>query len=197
MGRTPAPPRILPMVPPYDPEIDAALRRASPPWRKDVPPLAIFRIWAKHPTLGGALSQVAGFLLANGAVEPRDRELLLLRVCALAGAEYEWGVHACGYAPRAGLSREVIQATASAPTEDPRWSARERLLLRLADEFEAAVDVSDALWACLRHEWTEPQILELMLIAGFYRFVAFSVRATRVPLEPWAPRFPSGPPPER
>ena len=80
----------------------------------------------------------------------------------------------------------------ASPTEDPRWSHRERLLLRLADEFEASVDVSDALWAELRGIWTDPQILELLFIAGFYRFVAFSVRATRVPLETWAPRFPSG-----
>jgi alkylhydroperoxidase family enzyme len=168
------------------------LRRASPPWRKEAAPLAIFRIWATHPDLGEVLGRVGRFLLRDGQVEPRDREILLLRVCALSEAEYEWGVHACGYSPRSGLSEDDIRATASTSTDDRRWSRRERLLLRLADEFEAAVDVSDDLWAELCGIWTESQILELLFIAGFYRFVAFSVRATRAPLEGWAPRFPSG-----
>ena len=182
--------RIRPLSPPYAPEVDAALRRSSPSWRKDTPPLAIFRIWATHPDLGGALAQAAGFLLSAGQVEPRDRELLLLRVCALSEAEYEWGVHACGYSPRSGLSEEDIRATVASSTNDPRWSHRERLLLRLADEFETLIDVSDELWGELRGIWSESQILELFFIAGFYRFVAFSVRATRVPLETWAPTFP-------
>ncbi len=184
-------PRIQPLSPPYADEIEAKLERAAPPWRKDTPPLAIFRIWATYPKLGDAVSQAAVFLLRDGQVEPRDREIILLRICALAGAEYEWGVHACGYSARSGLSEEAIQATVSAKTDDPLWSDRERLLLRLVDEFEASVDVSDPLWAELRGTWTESQILELLFVAGFYRFIAFSVWATRVPLESWASRFPS------
>jgi 4-carboxymuconolactone decarboxylase len=197
MKPQPASPRILPLSPPYEPEIDAALRRAAPPWRADAEPLTLFRIWALHPRLGEAVAEVGRFLLGEGQLEPRDRELLLLRVCALAGAEYEWGVHACGYSPRSGLSDETIRATASSPTDDSRWSRRERLLLRLADELEGAGDVSDALFAELREIWTESEILELLLVAGFYRFVAFTVRTTRVPLERWAPRFPDDAPRNR
>jgi 4-carboxymuconolactone decarboxylase len=91
---------------------------------------------------------------------------------------------------RSGLDDAAIEATACSRTDDPRWSERERLLLRLVDEFEASVDVSDALWGELEKLWSEPQLLELLLIAGFYRFVALSVRATRTPLEGWARRFP-------
>ena len=184
-------PRIHPLSPPYGVEVDAKLRRATPPWRKDTAPLMIFRIWATHPMLGEAIAQAAGFLLRDGQLEPRDRELLLLRICALAGAEYEWGVHACGYSARSGLSEEAILGTFSFTTDDRFWSDRERLLLRLADEFEASVDVSDALWAELRETWTESQLLELLFVAGFYRFIAFSVLATRVPFETWASLFPS------
>ncbi len=189
MVQPPPSPRIPPLSPPYPPELEAELERVSPNWRGQ-PPLKIFRVWAKHPRLGRALAGVGGFLLQNGDVDPRDRELMILRTCALAGAEYEWGVHAVGYARRSGLPQETIEATVLAPTDDPAWSDRERLLLQLVDEFEASVDVSDALWAQLEKIWTVPQLLELLLIAGFYRFVSLTVRATRTEREEWAARFP-------
>ena len=182
--------RIEPISPPYAPALEQALERATPGWR-DTGPLLLARVWARHPPLGQEIASVAGFLLGRGQVDAPDRELLILRTCALAGAEYEWGVHADGYAPRSGLSESTIEATACTPTEDPAWSERERLLLRLVDQAETSADVSDPLWSELASIWTEAQLLELLLIAGFYRFIALAVRATRTPLEDWARRFPS------
>lgn len=188
--------RVQPVSPPYPEGVEEGLKRATPPWR-DSGPLTIFRVWARHPRLGLALGPVGRFLLDDGEVEAADRELVILRTCARAGAEYEWGVHAAGYSPRSGLSRATIEATARLRTDDASWSEKQRLLLRLVDEFEDRVDVSDELWTELVARWTEPQLLELLLIAGFYRFVSFTVRATRTPLESWAPRFPPLPDPEK
>lgn len=191
MSDTGSIPRVRPVSPPYPPGVAEGLNRVSPRWR-DAEPLTIFRVWARHPRLGRALAPIGGFLLNDGEVEAADRELIILRTCAKAGAEYEWGVHAAGYSPRSGLSPATIEATACLGTHDPSWSEKERLLLRLVDEFDERIDVSDSLWAELVERWTEPQLLELLLIAGFYRFVSFTARATRTPLETWAPRFPSG-----
>lgn len=189
MSETRSDPRVQPLSPPYPPAIAEGLKRASPQWR-DVEPLKLFRVWARHPELGQAIGPIGRFLLNEGEVDPVDREIVILRTCAKAGAEYEWGVHAAGYSPRAGLPEATIGATARLPTDDPSWSETERLLLRLVDEFDELIDVSDALWAELVERWTETQILELLLIAGFYRFVSFTARATKTPLEEWAPRFP-------
>ena len=188
MAEFPASARISPLSPPYAPEVEAELERMSPN-RREQPPLTIFRVWARHPRIGCALSSIGRFLLQDGDVGSKDRELIVLRTCALSGAAYEWGVHASGCSRRSGLPEPLIQATVLAPTNDPVWSARERLLLRLVDEFESSVDVSDDLWAELEKVWTAAQGLELLLITGFYRFVAFSVRATRTAPEEWAPRF--------
>lgn len=190
MSETRSDPRVPPLSPPYPPAIAEALDQASPAWR-NAEPLKLFRVWARHPELGRALGPIGRFLLTGGAVDPADREVVILRTCAKAGAEYEWGVHAAGYSMRAGLSQATIEATVHTPTDDPTWSETERLLLQLVDEFDDRVDVSDRLWAQLAERWTQPQILELLLIAGFYRFVSFTARATKTPLEEWATRFPS------
>ena len=189
MSETRSDPRVQPLSPPYPPAIAEGLKRTSPQWR-DAEPLKLFRVWARHPELGQAIGPIGRFLLNDGEVDALDREVVILRTCAKAGAEYEWGVHAAGYSPRAGLSEATIGATARLPTDDPSWSETERLLLRLVDEFDERIDVSDGLWAELVERWTETQILELLLIAGFYRFVSFTARATKTPLEEWAPRFP-------
>lgn len=186
---SPRPPRIEPLSPPYAPELEREFERITPSWR-GTGPLAIFRLWARHPRLGRALGPVGAFLLGKGEVDGVDRELVILRTCALAGAEYEWGVHAVGYARQVGFDDELIDATACSPTGDARWSGRERLLLRLVDEVESSVDVSDELWRELAESYSEAQLLELLLLAGFYRYVALTARATGIPLEPWARRFP-------
>ena len=55
--------------------------------------------------------------------------------------------------------------------------------------------MSDELWVSLAARWNEVQLLELLLIAGFYHVVAFTVNAVRLPNEAWAARFPVTAPP--
>jgi alkylhydroperoxidase family enzyme len=133
-------------------------------------------------------------ILNHGLVAPRDREIVLLRTCARAGAEYEWGVHAEAFAHRVGLTSEQLASTAAgtdAPS-DPCWSDDDALLVRLADELHDTATVSDELWAALAERYTEPQLLELVVTAGWYRTLAYVINAARVPLERWAVRFPNG-----
>ncbi len=73
---------------------------------------------------------------------------------------------------------------------DPCWSEAEALLLRLCDELHATATVSDSLWAGLRQVHSEEALLELLLLAGFYRTVSVLTNALRLPLEPDGARFP-------
>ena len=58
------------------------------------------------------------------------------------------------------------------------------MLVRLADELHDTISVSDALWADLRAGLTEEAILQLLLMAGHYRTVAYLANGLRLPLEP-------------
>ncbi len=185
----PATPRIEPLAPPYEPEVAEHLARTMPAWTK-MEPLSLFRTWARHLPLARALFPIGRHVLAEGALDPRDRELLILRVCARCGAEYEWGVHAVSYPPRLGLSQQKVEATRSAGPEDAIWEPREGLLLRVADALHDTATLDDALWQEAADVWSEEQLLELLLVVGFYHAVSFTVNALRLPPEPWAARFP-------
>jgi hypothetical protein len=54
----------------------------------------------------------------------KERELIIDRVCARCGCEYEWGVHAAAFGAAAGLSPEEVGATVEADADDPVWGAR-------------------------------------------------------------------------
>lgn len=186
-----APERIVPLSPPY-PAAAAAWLEAAMPGRAPVDPLRLFRIFVKNQALADAMRPLGGHLLGSPTIAGRERELLILRTCARCGAEYEWGVHAVGFARWEGLAEAAIDATAAGGADDPAFGPRDALLVRLADALHDRADVPDALWAELSRQWSEAEILELLMVCGFYHFVAFAVNATRVGPEPWARRFPQG-----
>jgi 4-carboxymuconolactone decarboxylase len=183
--------RIAPLEAPFAPEIDASLR-AMMPRNSPFPPLALFRVLVRDPRLAGAMTALGRFLLGRDcALDLHDRELVIDRVCARCGCEYEWGVHVTAYGARAGLASAQLEATRTGDAGAPVWNERQALLVRLVDELHDTARVSDDLWAALARHWTEPQLLELLLLAGWYHAISFVGNGARVALEEWAARFPS------
>ncbi|HEX3691049.1 MAG TPA: carboxymuconolactone decarboxylase family protein [Solirubrobacteraceae bacterium] len=184
-------PRISPLQPPYDPETGEMLRRWMPPGEA-IEPLALFRTLAVHPELMSRMRPLGSGILNHGQVAPRDREIVLHRTCARAGAEYEWGIHAVAFAHAVDLTAEQVAATAAQTggAEDRCWSEQDRLLVRLADELHDTNTITDELWADLSKRFTDQQLLELIVTAGWYRTLSYVINAARIPLEPWAARFP-------
>lgn len=184
-------PRIGPLEPPYSEEIAAALAKWMPPGTEGVEPLKLFRTLNVHPDLASRMRPLGAGLLGRGKLEPREREIVIHRTSARSGASYEWGVHAVAFAAAVGLSAEQIDATATGDCDDPAWSSqRDRLLVRFADEMHDTATVSDGLWAELAAEWEPAELLELVVLAGWYRLIAGVINALGVEDEPWARTFP-------
>jgi 4-carboxymuconolactone decarboxylase len=183
-------PRIAPLKPPYDEETSAMLARWMPP-NSDAEPLLLFRTLAVHRELAARMRPLGAAILAHGTIDPRLREVMIQRTCALCGAEYEWGVHATAFAGAVGLSGEQLASTADKGSADEVWSAAELSVLALAEELHATNAVSDELFAQLQRHFSSQQILELVVTAGWYHTISFVIAAARVQLEPWAMRFPS------
>jgi 4-carboxymuconolactone decarboxylase len=183
-------PRIPPLEAPYDPATEEMLGKWMPP-NSGIEPLRLFRTLAVHDSLFARMRPLGAGILGHGLLEPRLRELMILRTCARCRAEYEWGVHATFFGESVGLTAAEIAATGLAGGDDPIWSAAERAVIRLADELHDTAGVSDRSYAELESHFTPPQILELAITAGWYHTISFVINAARVELEPWAARFPS------
>ena len=174
---------------PYTAEIEEALRKWMPPGA-EVEPLRLFRTLNVHEELASRMRPLGAGILGHGRVAPREREIVIHRTCARAGAEYEWGVHALVFGGPLGLSDAQLAATVHGDADDPAWSAEDALLIELSDELYDTAAVSDGLWAKLAPRYAEDQLLELLVTAGWYRLIAYVINAAGVQREPWAARFP-------
>ena len=180
-------PRILPIEPPYSQTVQDAFDKIMPPGRD---PLIIFRTFAHNPVILRKQMALGASLLTSDRVPARDRELVILRTCARCRSEYEWGVHVVAYARSMKFPEAIIQATVTADTADPVWDSRQTLLIRLVDELHDTAQLTDGLWSSLAATWTPEQLIELITLCGMYHAVSFTTNATRMALEPQAPRFP-------
>jgi alkylhydroperoxidase family enzyme len=127
----------------------------------------------------------------NGAVaylEPshltiRQREVFLLRVTGRCRCAYEWGLRVHYFAEAAALSDEQIRATVYGGNDDAVWLPEDRLLIELADELHDSVSISDRLWTALRTAFSEEAMLQLLMMAGYYRTVAYIANGLQLPPE--------------
>ena len=152
-------------------------------------PLNIFRTLAKHPKLLDRFGRFGGYLLYRGLLPARERELVILRVGWQSGSVYEFGQHTV-MGQEAGVTLEEVERLARAETSD--WPEADRDLLVFADELCATTSVSDATWGRLAARWSEPELLELLVVAGFYRLVSGLLNGAGVQLEDGTPGWPAG-----
>jgi alkylhydroperoxidase family enzyme len=176
--------RIAPAKAPYPPEIEERLARVMPP---GVPPLLLFRTLARDKRLFERFMN--GGLLDKGNLTLRQREIVIDRITALSGSEYEWGVHVAFFAERAGLTEAQIASTAKSGAGDSVWTEEERLLLTVCDQLHRSCNIDDRTWSVLRDVFEEEAILEILMLAGFYRTVSYLTNALRLPNEPYGARF--------
>ena len=180
----PSTPRIEPITE-FDGELEEILANAL---THDGTPLNIFGTLGHHPKLLKRFNLLGGFLLNKGLLPPRERELVILRVGANARAEYEFGQHTV-IGLQTGLTQHEIDALVREPgTHD--WSSDDLALIALADDLHADDCVSDATWSQLSGVWSDAQLAELLVVAGFYRLVSGFLNSTGVQLDDGVPGFP-------
>ncbi|NVM90176.1 alkylhydroperoxidase family enzyme [Variovorax sp. SG517] len=179
------PARIEPATAPFDEDISRPLDRLM----KGQPPLRLFTTLARDSRLFQKF--FAGGLLDKGNLSIRQREIVIHRTTALCKSEYEWGVHVATFSRLAGLTPEQVQATVTGSANEACWSAEEQVLLRLCDSLHARSDIDDELWNGLRKYFAEEAIIELLMLAGFYRTVSYLTNGLRMPLEETGARFPA------
>jgi alkylhydroperoxidase family enzyme len=177
--------RIAPLEPPYAPEIQEQFDRIM----RGAPPLMLFRVVAGQARAWEKFR--AGGLLDRGPLSLREREIVIDRTCALTGCEYEWGVHISAFAAAAHLTDQQVRATVHGDADAACWSAAEQVLIAAVDALHVRATLDDAEFKVLSANYDDAQILEIMLLCGFYRTVSYLANGLALPLEAKAARFPA------
>ncbi|POM24104.1 Carboxymuconolactone decarboxylase family protein [Actinomadura rubteroloni] len=144
-------------------------------------PLHVFTTLARHPELFRAWLGLGTKLLTDGLLDGRVREMAILRVAHHRRSEYEW-VHHSALGRREGLTEDEIAALRLDLDAHP-WDERDRAVVAAVDELHADGTVGDATWAALAARFDERELIELVLLVGFYQLTAFALNSLGVEVE--------------
>ena len=180
--------RIAPTEPPYDGDVAAQLGIMMP---TGVPPIALFRTFVRNLPMSTAMGGWGSYELSKRlSLTMRDREIVINRTCARCQCEYEWGVHIAFFAERAAFTRDQITSITHGQPTDACWvDERDQLLLEATDALHDGADIDDDLFQRLHSHLSDPQVLDLLMLAGWYHAISYAANGARVDLEPGAPRF--------
>jgi alkylhydroperoxidase family enzyme len=142
----------------------------------------IFRTLANAPNLFRRFNALGGELRNGTQLDPKLRELALMTVGRLTGAEYEF-VHHWNISLQVGVRREQLEHLADFETS-ALFNDRERAVMRYASEATLDVKVGDATFDALRQFLDNRRIMELVMNVAFYNAVVRILVPCRVELEP-------------
>jgi alkylhydroperoxidase family enzyme len=150
--------------------------------------IAIGRTFARYPKLATPRGTGSNYVNQRSNLQPRHRELLILRTGWDCQAEYEWAQHV----GRVGRGREMglpIEGLALGP-DAVGWDPFEATLLRAADELYRDSIVSDRTWTALSARFDQTMMINALITASNYRMVSMALNALGVQLDPGDERFP-------
>jgi AhpD family alkylhydroperoxidase len=123
----------------------------------------------RHPELTKAFLPYNVHVLFGSTLTPRQREIAILRVAALADSPYEVEHHT-GMARAVGMTDEQISdALGGIATAD-----EEQLILRAVNELHTTSTISDSTWNALSVHMDERQLMDLVFTVGAYTTLAMA-----------------------
>jgi AhpD family alkylhydroperoxidase len=168
---------VLPKIPlPTDDELEPEHRDML----ATLPQLNVFRMLAGAPRAVRPFMELGGAVLST-ALDPRRREIAVLRVAHATRAPYEWAQHK-QLARSVGVSESEIDAI---DKEEPVASLDDEcnLICRVADEISRDVRLSDDALEQISDRYGPREAAELILLVSYYNMVSRFLESTRVQIE--------------
>jgi alkylhydroperoxidase family enzyme len=137
-------------------------------------------ILIRHAELYKAHMEVARQYLSDCEMDIRDRELAILRIAWLSQAPFEWGSHV-KIAKRNGITAEQIEWLIEGSSASG-WSQQERAIVRAVEELHFDSMITDDTWTDLQNVYNDKKLIELVILAGQYKTVAYYQNSLRLPL---------------
>ena len=143
--------------------------------------LNLFKVMANSPEVGRAFLRLGNRILLKSRLNPRLRELAILRVGDLAKASYEFAQHV-PIARRAGVTAEQIEAL-PAWNGSPLFNDQERAVLQYTDEVAEKIRATDVTFGNIKVFLSDQEIVELTATVGYYGMVSRILESLQIDLE--------------
>lgn len=168
----------MPRIPYFD------LDQASEEYRDMLgsrPPLNVYRMLPHAGDAATSVLSLGAALLRHGKLDEQLRELAIVRVGILNGADYEVFQHK-RLARRAGIPEDKIAALTQGPSA-PVYTDAEQRVLTYTDALVVNVKAKDSTFAAVAEILSHQELAELTLVIGYYMMVSRFVENFEVELE--------------
>lgn len=163
------------------------LAKASPEVREMLGRLPasanIFNMLAHAETCVKPVMKLGGTLLGKLQLDAKLRELCLLHAVKLEGGAYEWAQHV-PIALDLGCTQAQIDALADGDDAAACFGAREKAALQFTRGMAKEAAASGPQLAEARKHCSEREIVELIIVAGFYTMLARLTETLGVEIDP-------------
>jgi alkylhydroperoxidase family enzyme len=148
----------------------------------------VFKTWMEYPE-SFMRNLMWGFhILGQSTLPGRDRELLILRIGWLCGAEYEWSQHKM-IGSMSGLKTKEIRRITKGPDAEG-WDPFDATLIRAVDELYTDCFISEATWNTLAERYDKRQLIDLIFTIGTYNSICMFLNTLGVQLDEGFSGFP-------
>lgn len=136
------------------------------------------QVLIQNPRLFDVVLPLITRVVAQSELAAHDRQVLILRTCALTGEVYEAAHHVL-ISDAAGLTRDEIHSAHTGLGLAPHH----RLLARAAEELVLDFTISEITWAALEKRYSATVLIEIVALVGSYTLMAMLTRALGIQLE--------------
>jgi alkylhydroperoxidase family enzyme len=160
---------------------DDAIRKVTGPAHDPHAMLNVIKMMAGTEDMYLACTGFIGALFQTQGIDPRTREMIMLRAAKIFNCPYEWEANKV-LARNVGLTGEDIAAAAS---ESPATglSPEYQLICRATDELSLTATLSDETLSQLLAFYGDVVSRKLILIIGWFNLLSRFLNGCRVPLE--------------
>ncbi len=141
--------------------------------------LNLYRVLLHSPSFAEAWQAFNQVIRFHSALDEQARELAILRVSQLNGADYQFKLHAEKYAPAVNITPQQIAALDGSENSSLFLPAH-RALLGYTRAMTRDIEVPDAVFDRLKLHYNEQQIVELTVLVGAYNMHTRVGRALRL-----------------
>ena len=167
---------------PYADEDDQDPRVREVLDRLPEPRINLFTMLANAPALIGPTLRLGEAILTKSDLDVVLRELTILHTARLTGTEYEWVQHEA-IARLVGIEEEKIRAIERGEVDGEPLEPRESLALSIVRELLDGGTPSAELVKRGESELGRAQLLELLIVAGYYAMLGGVMRAVRLDVD--------------
>lgn len=142
----------------------------------------LYRVLLNSPPVAEQWLNFNSAIRYSTTIDAALREMIILRVSVLNGAQYQAQIHGSSHALKAGLTREQIAELADWQPSTC-FTPAQRAALAWTDAMTRDIEVPDSLHAELKMHFDDRAITEITVLAGAYNMHTRVGRALKIDSE--------------